>query len=388
MNITYIIGNGFDIGLGLRTRYSDFIPHLKGELESLLDASRSGVSEMESKVASWILEAIKTHKQNFWSDAEIAFGELPFSEIANKANISISDAVKLTHDRFIGSMQRWLNDEVARANYSELSDGIAQRMFMSNLFIGWIKEAPKSTSDYFQKLAREGGKVDFVSFNYTKTLEHLLPGSGEDTFEVQYLNNKYNVRWGEVCHVHGTCAPQGQARQLVFGVDNNAQIVDENANKDGEVRARLLKTEYQGYIGTGELGRAYQLIENADVVALFGLSFGATDRYWWSLLARFISYPNKQLVIYPYITDEHEIEESYDTIRYKYNMVTKVFASLEASVIDNVRRGEIAAKISVPQPMLPLYGRGAQGRCDFLNLSEMGKQLELYPRFGVSVRQG
>ena len=26
MNVTYLIGNGFDLGLGLKTRFSDFLP--------------------------------------------------------------------------------------------------------------------------------------------------------------------------------------------------------------------------------------------------------------------------------------------------------------------------------------------------------------------------
>ena len=378
MNITYLIGNGFDIGLGLNTRYSDFIPYLRGELKSILSVSRPGVTEQDQKVAGWILKAIETNEKEFWSDAEIAFGGMPFSDLANQTDRTIADAVKYTHDLFLGSMQRWLNKEGSRIPTNRFTVDSVQMQLLVSLFTGWIHgRGDNQVRDYIKNLEQGESKVDFVTFNYTKSLEKLLINLAGKSFRLQYLDHKFDVLSGEVCHVHGVCSAQGQARQLVFGIDNDAQIADETAKKDGEVIARLLKNEYQGYMGAGELDRARQLIENADIVVLFGLSFGATDRYWWSFLADYLSYSNKKLVICPYITDRQKIIEAEDLIHYKFEMVAKVFGSLESSRINLIRRGNMMSKILIPRPGMIETMNGMNECCDFLKLSWIGEQIGL-----------
>ena len=77
MNVLYLIGNGFDLRLGLPTRYADFLEFYKGQTPQLGD----GHSQRE--------EAIKKYKERFfaemaeregrgeeqWKDLEIARGE-------------------------------------------------------------------------------------------------------------------------------------------------------------------------------------------------------------------------------------------------------------------------------------------------------------------------
>lgn len=72
MNITYMIGNGFDLGLGLKTSYRDF---LKWFLESKSKDSKNVDSRM-MRLCEVISKNVDT-----WSNAEIAFAKLDFTEI-------------------------------------------------------------------------------------------------------------------------------------------------------------------------------------------------------------------------------------------------------------------------------------------------------------------
>lgn len=61
INIVFFIGNGFDINLGMRTRYSDFYEYYKN-----IESKSSIVKELKEEIARGIIN---------WSDLELAFGK-------------------------------------------------------------------------------------------------------------------------------------------------------------------------------------------------------------------------------------------------------------------------------------------------------------------------
>ena len=72
MKITIIVGNGFDIGLGLKTSYSDFI-------SEYADLSRPyDPYAIETK-----LKKLINRNKLSWADAEVAFARLSFDSILN-----------------------------------------------------------------------------------------------------------------------------------------------------------------------------------------------------------------------------------------------------------------------------------------------------------------
>jgi cobalamin biosynthesis Mg chelatase CobN len=60
MNIVYIIGNGFDLNLGMKTRYTDFYEYYK-----LIKSDKSSIKQLKNE----ILNNYQT-----WSDLELAIG--------------------------------------------------------------------------------------------------------------------------------------------------------------------------------------------------------------------------------------------------------------------------------------------------------------------------
>ena len=95
MNITYIIGNGFDLALGLCTDYPSFIKHYVDEMPQR-------VQKGEVRTDSPLLKLCENMKDNLetWADAERAFGRLKFSSMGDKA-ISVYDEC---YDDFLRSV--------------------------------------------------------------------------------------------------------------------------------------------------------------------------------------------------------------------------------------------------------------------------------------------
>lgn len=62
MNITYIIGNGFGLGLGLNTRYSDFVECLSGRIKHWLTTNEKSWNRDEKRFAEWLEGKIVENK--------------------------------------------------------------------------------------------------------------------------------------------------------------------------------------------------------------------------------------------------------------------------------------------------------------------------------------
>ena len=75
MNITFFIGNGFDINLGLNTKYSSFYPYF---IEHARD---------DNMIKKWI-----DGNEKYWADLEEKFGQ-------QLTNISAGDLERFYEDK-------------------------------------------------------------------------------------------------------------------------------------------------------------------------------------------------------------------------------------------------------------------------------------------------
>ena len=62
MNILFFIGNGFDINLGMKTRYSDFYKYYKD-----IESKSNVIQKLKEEIAERIVN---------WSDLELGFWEI------------------------------------------------------------------------------------------------------------------------------------------------------------------------------------------------------------------------------------------------------------------------------------------------------------------------
>ena len=75
MNITFLIGNGFDIGLGAPTRYTDFYQWLLNTARGKPLLEKKNEKEVESPLKK-VMDSIESNYE-LWADLEVARGKYP-----------------------------------------------------------------------------------------------------------------------------------------------------------------------------------------------------------------------------------------------------------------------------------------------------------------------
>ena len=125
MNILFLIGNGFDINLGLRTRYVDFYDYFQKH------ASKNNV------IYQWM--ETDGDKEN-WSDLELALGE-KIKSIDENAVEAFMDA----HEELDSLLLEYLEEEQGKYSVEKTKDVIIRELVRS------LKELPSEYSEEEQR---------------------------------------------------------------------------------------------------------------------------------------------------------------------------------------------------------------------------------------------
>lgn len=291
MRVTYFLGNGFDIGLGLKTRYLDFLPsYIK---------PHDGDSELVRMFREFVAREMSSDI-NTWGDAERRFGQLPFSEFATRANMSLRDTILELDASFQLDLEAYLG--MQQKNFeARLPAGVLKQEFLTN---AWAL-VEHALGARLRTGIREPLSMNFITLNYTNTLEHIL-GQGQNASEVvSLLSRQDGTPWGfkeanvyGVCHAHGSITN----RFRLFGVNDESQIADEKAQSECATNGFLIKTEEDKHASVGARARAGHIIDNTDILVILGVSYGTTDNYWWhEIVKRLVSTGNFTVILSPYV---------------------------------------------------------------------------------------
>ena len=314
MNITYIIGNGFDIALGLKTRYADFY-------KSYL-ANNKGDSDTVQKFKK-VLKAEK------WSDAEWQFGQYDWDEFSIGPVKAFKECLTDFEDKFDAYL-RGQNDQVRELDESKAD--FAKSLFKRMLQLG--KFMNSAFANAFNQSLGNDIHLNFLDFNYTDVLERLvmtLPSNDNEKSRVFNLNGNNGpcVHVNFPYFVHGTLVRGG----TVFGVDNLSQIKNLKVREYCEQNSNLVKPAIDRDGGYGLNDYGLRMLENSNVIVPYGVSFGATDKLWWSKLKSVVFDAKRMLVICPYSAklkkQRRAAESVIDNLR---EQVAMVFKSLEVDM--------------------------------------------------------
>lgn len=272
MNITFLIGNGFDLNLGLPTGYTDFIKYHREQ----------GLTDMISM-------AIRDDYQT-WSNVESALGE--FTANVSQENLEEFAESKCTLDESLSDYLTHINDAYA---LTLANDGAAEfRKKILNLSQEF-NETDRST--YNSTLLRVGESIQycFVSFNYTDYLDRIVNAAGKiEPFYKRNANGKvYSDDLKAPIHVHGMLG--GNA---ILGVNDDSQVLAPDDIKR-QLSALMLKPEINTSLGERRTEHAKELIQSSRYVLVYGMSLGKTDAMWWKLLAEWLKgSSDRRIVLY------------------------------------------------------------------------------------------
>lgn len=272
MNILYLIGNGFDIARGYKTRYTDFYPYY---------INRSLTDPVVEKMCKEIGADFNT-----WADLESRFGQYC-------AEIAKEDFEGVYYD-LTDTLQEYLKAETSHAIYSEHDldklylDLGEPFKYLSGIDNVLLKN--KFTSDLSHH-------INIISFNYTDVLDKIFSKNsmiGSTVGGNLFLDNIY--------HIHGVLG-----KTIVLGVNDETQIANDDFITDDDIKDLIVKPQSNESMRSSEAIYCRQLVEKADVILLYGLSIGETDRYWWELIGRrMVANRDTKIVVFKY--DEDSVE--------------------------------------------------------------------------------
>lgn len=378
MNIAYLIGNGFDLGLGLKTSYRDCV---EAYLQSRKDTTDSCIK--------WLCKKMRDDGQETWSDAERAFGQLKFSELLTDSDHKDKTAVSnydRCYDDFCEFFASRIMAEEKRFVIPDNQQTSVSEMFCSRI-IHLDRFMELEPRNYYSNQILSSGTINlnFISFNYTKTLEKLIrvPVNVNDGFwhfKDKTSNKELKVKINKVCHVHGTFNEDN----LVFGVDNPTQIADLKVREHCERIGGMLKSGTSEDLGTVNRSCAMNILSTANWIVVFGLSYGETDCTWWrKLYEKLVLSNDKQLIICPYLDYPRGTPISSkmrnDLRRAaKRNVFVSVFKdeSPEMITIEKARPPKIVV-------LSPRFLPEDSEKCDFFGLTNLCRSFVL-PTTGIS----
>lgn len=274
MNILYIIGNGFDLAQDLRTKYEHFYPYYQ-QCESPNNAVKLLKKEINEKVGDWsdMELALGKFSKNITSDNE--FMEMYF-DLSEKLSDYLSQESK---KKQFSKNTKIVNDFCLPFHYLEPLD---QRYYMP----------------YYNSLINNIQRVtiDVITLNYTDTIEKL---TGYLTSNFTYIGDvAFNI--GNICHRHGVLGDT-----ILLGVDNEQQISNEAFKKNQTVKNLLSKPMALDAMRSDNDVTCKELINNAKIIVLYGVSLGETDASLWKDVVRRFSSKDAPLLVYFHYSTDH-----------------------------------------------------------------------------------
>lgn len=275
MNITFLIGNGFDLNLGLKTKYTDFLEHYLKDDKNDNDTIKQFKKDIEKNLSTW-------------ADAELAFGK--YTKTLN----SKEDCVTCWKD-FVNNLNEYLKGENI---YLETDEELKNFYNRNSLTIknDFDKIFANFSSIFNKKLANMYPFKDsinfykFINFNYTKTLDIFLKnydGKTNGNYRIFDLNNNIQIH-------------NSLDEHLIFGV-NNIDQVNKELLENTIYEKFFIKHLNNDYLGDLKYETALDFIKNSNVLFVYGMSLGATDKFWWTEICNWLnSSTDRHLIFYIY----------------------------------------------------------------------------------------
>ena len=275
MNITFFIGNGFDLNLGLKTRYENFYEYFQ------MNSSEDNI------IKGWI-----NKKERLWSDLEEALGK-------SLSKIKENDLERFYDDKYVMDdlLIDYLRKEQEKYNYDE---EIIKKQLINSLdnFQGNLSKDEKAMIERIK--ARHGEndiRYNFVSFNYTNCLDKMIDIQKKESITIsahRYGNNSYNTSsiLGDVYHIHGTVN-----EEMILGVNDDSQINNELLKVNEEFCNGFIKIQMNQLIGQQKTKDVKNLIFRSKIICLFGISMGKTDKIWWEEIIEWLLQDEENLLV-------------------------------------------------------------------------------------------
>ena len=321
MNITFLVGNGFDVATGLHTGYKDFydwycnLPASENEDSSLQEFKKS-IHEYVERVND-----NEEKEQETWADFELGLGE--YTEKFEKGQGN--DFLLCREDAF-SKLIEYLRKQQKAFDADSLSEEDIERirMHLGKFYAELPIMQKERIEQLFQSVQNQNSKIRFVSFNYTEVLDKVVEKISNTpirSWKYGSSNMVYHID-SQVLHVHGRLD-----EYPILAVNDEEQIKNKDLLSVEGFKETMIKSTGIETIGQDWYKKAEQMIDSSRIICIYGMSMGATDKKWWAQVADWLTRNSSNfLVIFQYFKFEISGTSIRQYVKNK-NMVINKFLS-------------------------------------------------------------
>lgn len=276
MNTLFFLGNGFDLNLGMQTRYSDFYKYYQ-----------------TIKTDNPILKSLKdniTEKYKNWSDLELALGD--YTE-----KLKNSDELDIVIEDLGFRLSEYLKSQENKVNFEKIDK---DKLLIDLIFPEkYLLQADKNeVNSYKSQWTSNDWKVNIITFNYTNSLEKII-GEKYNNIEIGQTRHSKIVKLERVEHIHGYLD-----NRMVMGVNDLTQVKNKTFHNNIDIQETIVKPDCNQAIKHTIDDWSKAQISRAQLICIFGSSIGKSDKLWWELIGERLKDNNFRLIIFSRLTTE------------------------------------------------------------------------------------
>lgn len=280
MNITFLIGNGFDIGVGMKSKFKDFFPVYILHSEQKKDEIKQLSTEIGDDFETW-------------ADFELQMGKY-----TEKFDPSESQKILDQFRDFEMEFMKYLGQEEEKLSFSNMSLISSTMLSALKNFYSTDNLRNQSYEDILNVVQRKSTErriYNFISFNYTFVLESCLKTISDGVIESRKVNaSTLKDSVGKIVHVHGT-----RTNGPIMGVCEPSQIVNQELANNNRFLRYFVKPRINIMHRNNQDRDAEKLISSSNIICIYGMSLGVTDKNWWQKILLWLKEnTDHHLVIY------------------------------------------------------------------------------------------
>jgi hypothetical protein len=329
MNKLVIIGNGFDLAHGLKTRYSDFVLWYLNNCYS----NKCYLNQVKSNIDEQLIKKnlVTIFEHNYYSGDNYSAPNAGFKSIEEfKKMKSPQYTVEYYHPFFKYLIQtlefNWVDIEleyykflkeiykdVEKSNTGEVSNSIKEEVKKLNQCLDLIKE---KLEEYLSTIKTEKREVDLpqeikVVFNNYLINNHMK-NEGENIYflNFNYTNtifnytNLFKLKKSEVNYIHGKL--NEKINPIIFGYGDET---DKNYEKIEDLNENEFTRHFKSfsYLTTSNYQNLFEYLGNEEFeVHIMGHSCGLSDRVLFNHIFEHDNFKKVQLYYYQYGEKNYE----------------------------------------------------------------------------------
>jgi len=287
LKVTYLIGNGFDLSLGLKTSYADFIEIY-------------GKTGCHDECIRILKDSIGKDPES-WADAEVAMGRIAKRFTGETA---VKDYLRC-HSDFVNELSKYLDNQQRLFHAQDFESDIIEGFKEATVHLyKHLFPYRASIKNAYAKNSANDWEFQFISFNYTTTLDRCIDlfGAPGCIIHSQFENfRKHPSKISGVIHVHSITDFGMQ-----MGVDHASQIDDSLIRSANDVKCSVVKPLANDLLNPEIVKSCSSSIERSDIICTYGMSLGETDTIWWKKIVKWLlAGESHLLVIFYYDNDYH-----------------------------------------------------------------------------------